>query len=89
MYGALVLEPDTIRKWERKFKDGFPLMSRLDVPGHSKFSGDNETIKKILYFISIFCILLLSNSHVFIKYDQFAVIYLLYQHLYSGSLKEI
>ncbi|KAA6358614.1 MAG: hypothetical protein EZS28_045858 [Streblomastix strix] len=48
VYGNLVPELDTIRRWQRKWEAGFPLMSRLDGTGRPKISGFKEAIEKIL-----------------------------------------
>ncbi|KAA6400734.1 MAG: hypothetical protein EZS28_003737 [Streblomastix strix] len=48
VYGNLVSEPDSIRRWQRKWEIGFPLMSMLDGTGRSKVSGYKERIEKIL-----------------------------------------
>ncbi|KAA6375530.1 MAG: hypothetical protein EZS28_028944 [Streblomastix strix] len=55
-YGALVPEPDAIRKWQRKIQEEFPLMSRMDQTGRPKISGYKEVIENILqenHYISL------------------------------------
>ncbi|KAA6354793.1 MAG: hypothetical protein EZS28_049680, partial [Streblomastix strix] len=48
VYGDIAPEKDTIRKWQRKFEEGFPLVSILDPSGRPKVSELKNTLEQIL-----------------------------------------
>ncbi|KAA6382708.1 MAG: putative mariner transposase C9 mutant [Streblomastix strix] len=48
VYGNLVPQFDTIKRWQRKWESGFPLMSKFDGTRRPKASGYIERIEKIL-----------------------------------------